>query len=189
LGNSIPNIEVVETLTGCNNSTQYLAELRYTSTLSGQPESIKLEIGLREPILDRVGHPFPAATLLLDPLRRCPAVEPIQVQALSCREAYAEKFRAALTRREPAIRDYYDIDYGHRKSLFNVDDPVLVDFVRSKIKTIDGGIVKCNDDLLEILRRQIVPHLIPVLRESDLSDFDIDRAWRLVQHVAAGIES
>jgi len=183
LGKFIPIIEVVETLTGYNNSTQYIAELRYTSALSGQPESIKLEIGLREPILDSVAHSFATATLLLDPLRRRPAVEPIQVKALSCREAYAEKFRAALTRREPAIRDYYDIDYGHRKSLFKVDDPVLLGFVQSKLKIADE-IAKLNDDFLETLRRQIAPHLVPVLREQDLSDFDLDRAWRLVQHVA-----
>jgi len=189
LDNSIPAIEVVATLTGHNDSTQYIAELGYTSAASGQSESIKLEIGLREPILDRVGHQFPAATLLLDPLRRRPVVEPILVQALSCREAYAEKFRAALTRQEPAIRDYYDIDYGNRQSLFDVDDPVFLDLVRSKLKIADDRIVKCNDNCLEILHRQIVPHLSPVLRESDLIDFDLDLAWQLVQHVANKIES
>ena len=187
LGKFIPTIEVVETLTGYNNSTQYIAKLCYTSALSGQPESIKLEIGLREPILDRVDHSFSAATLLLDPLRRRPAVEPIQVKALSCREAYAEKFRAALTRREPVIRDYYDIDYGHRKSLFKVDDLVFLGFVQSKLKIADE-IAKINDDFLETLRRQIAPHLVPVLRESDLSDFDLDRAWQIVRHVAAATE-
>jgi len=187
LGKFIPIIEVVETLTGYNNSTQYIAKLCYTSALSGQPESIKLEIGLREPILDRVDHSFSATTLLIDPLRRRPAVEPIQVKALSCREAYAEKFRAALTRREPVIRDYYDIDYGHRKSLFKADDLVFLGFVQSKLKIADE-IAKLNDDFLETLRRQIVPHLVPVLRESDLSDFDLDRAWQIVRHVAATAE-
>ena len=187
LGSLIPSIEVVETLTGYNNSTQYIAKLRYPSALSGQSENIKLEIGLREPILDSADHPFAAATLLLDPLRRRPAVEPIQVQALSCREAYAEKFRAALTRREPAIRDYYDIDYGHRRSLFKVDDLVFLDIVRDKLKIADG-VVKCNDDSLETLHRQIASHLIPVLQESDLSDFDLDRAWDIVRHVAVIID-
>ena len=189
LGDSLPAIEVVDPLTGHNDSTQYTAELHYTSALSEQPESIKLEMGLREPILDHVVHLFPAATLLLDPLRRRPAVEPIQVQALSCREAYAEKFRAALTRREPAIRDYYDIDYGHRQSLFNVDDPVFLDFVRGKLKIVDDEIVRGNDDCLETLRRQIVPHLAPVLRESDLAAFDLDCVWQLVRHVAERTES
>jgi hypothetical protein len=31
---------------------------------------------------------------------------------LSCHETYAEKLRAALTCREPAIRDFYGIDHG-----------------------------------------------------------------------------
>lgn len=59
LKNLVPALEVVGTLMGHNNSTQYVAELRYGSVLSSQPETIKLEIGLRESILDHVEHPFP----------------------------------------------------------------------------------------------------------------------------------
>ncbi len=186
LGNIIPGIEIVGSLTGHNNSMQYVADLHYTSVLSGQPESIKLEIGLREPVLDHVVHPFSAATLLLDPLRRQPAVEPISVRALSCREAYAEKFRAALTRRAPAIRDFYDIDYGNREALFEVDDPTFLALVRSKLSIAEGS-MKHDSGSLETLRRQITPHLAPVLRESDLAAFDLDRAWRFVHHVAVAV--
>ena len=52
--------------------------------------------------------------MLTDPLHSRPVLEPIFVSVLSFRETYAEKFRAAITRRDPAIRDYYDIDYAVR---------------------------------------------------------------------------
>ena len=54
------------------------------------------------------------ATLSIDPFRQAAAVAPVEVPVLSCRETYAEKLRAASTRREPAIRDFYDIDHGVR---------------------------------------------------------------------------
>ena len=52
---------------------------------------------------------------------------------LSCRETYCEKLRAALTRREPAIRDFYDIDHGVRSGRLNTDDRRVIDLVRSKL--------------------------------------------------------
>ena len=81
--------------------------------MTGQDESIKVEFSIREPILEPVEH-LPARTLLVDPFRQTAAVAPVEVPVLSCRETYAEKLRAALTRREPAIRDFYDIDHGVR---------------------------------------------------------------------------
>ena len=42
-------------------------------------------------------------------------VAPISVRSIDKIEALAEKFRAALSRREPAIRDFFDIDYAVRK--------------------------------------------------------------------------
>jgi hypothetical protein len=81
--------------------------------VTGRAEFLKVEVGLREPALDPVEHK-PAHTMLTDPLHSRPVLEPIFVSVLSFRETYAEKFRAAITRRDPAIRDYYDIDYAVR---------------------------------------------------------------------------
>ena len=103
--------KVVEALRGFNNSTQYIGSLCYRSLVTGQDESIKVEFSIREPILEPVEH-LPARTLLVDPFRQTAVVAPVEVPVLSCRESYAEKLRAALTRREPAIRDFYDIDHG-----------------------------------------------------------------------------
>jgi predicted nucleotidyltransferase component of viral defense system len=103
--------KIIEALRGFNNSTQYIGSLCYRSLATGQDESIKVEFSIREPILEPVEH-LPARTLLVDPFRQTAVVAPMKVPALSCHETYAEKLRAALTRREPAIRDFYDIDHG-----------------------------------------------------------------------------
>ena len=90
----------------------------------------------------RVQHPgtdpgtrgaLPARTLLIDPFRQAAAVAPLEVPVLSYRETYAEKLRAALTRREPAIRDFYDIDHGVRSGRLKTDDRRLIDLVRRKL--------------------------------------------------------
>src|SRR4030042_642789 len=54
----------------------------------------------------------PLKKLLNDPFSRKPAVQEFSILCMSQREAYAEKIRAALTRKELAIRDFYDIDYA-----------------------------------------------------------------------------
>lgn len=38
-------------------------------------------------------------------------MKPVMLPCISKIEAFAEKFRAAMTRREVAIRDFYDIDH------------------------------------------------------------------------------
>lgn len=55
------------------------------------------------------------------------AVEPVEVAVLSRREAYSEKLRAALTRREPAIRDYHDLDHAVRTKWVATTDRKLIE--------------------------------------------------------------
>lgn len=180
---------VLQELTGHNNSTQYIAEIRYTSLLTGQRETIKIEISLREPVLDRTQPMFPAYALLLNPLRRKMAVAPISVMALSCRETYAEKFRAALTRREPAIRDFYDIDFGHREHLFEISDARFLRLVVKKLAIVNNEIVALTSSRKQKLQQQVKQHLVPVLRQRDLKLFDLDNAFKLVSHIAENIAS
>lgn len=182
-----PAFDIAKELTGHNNSTQYVAEVQYVSAITGQSESIKIEIGTRDPLLDRGPSMFPAWTLLLDPLRKKQAVLPISVLALSCREAYAEKFRAALTRREPAIRDFFDIDYGVREGLFKESDSRLLEFIVKKLSIPGNERIVFGPDSEAILRKQVETNLAPVLRQRDLDDFDLDRAFGIVRRVGERI--
>ena len=107
----LPYLRLSKPMHGSNACKQYIGEVSYNSLVTGQEERIKVEVGLREPVLEPVEQRS-ARTLLTDPFRNAPAVGLIPIHALSFLETYAEKIRAALTRREPAIRDFFDIDHA-----------------------------------------------------------------------------
>ncbi len=54
-------------LTGANRSTQYNGAYAYTSRITGEQETIKIEIALREPVVEAV-ESRGAETILMDPL-------------------------------------------------------------------------------------------------------------------------
>ena len=111
----LPAFRMIQPLTGANNSTQYIAVVGYMSLVSGQSETIKIEVGLREPLLTAAQTEL-ANAILLNPVSDRTLLNPISLRCISKMEAFAEKFRAALTRRDVAIRDFYDIDYAIAKA-------------------------------------------------------------------------
>jgi predicted nucleotidyltransferase component of viral defense system len=179
----LPCFGVVEGLRGFNNSTQYVGGLQYRSLATEQDESIKVEFSIREPILERVER-LPAKSLLIDPFRHTAAVAPLEVAILSCRETYAEKLRAALTRREPAIRDFYDIDHGIRSGRLNPADRRLLKLVKQKLAVPGNDAADLSDQKRAALKRQVQAQLRPVLRETDFTVFDLDRAFSVVAKIA-----
>lgn len=142
-----------------------------------------MEVGLREPVLESVEYK-PAHTMLTDPLRMRPILEPISVSVLSFHQTYAEKFRAAMTRREPAIRDYYDIDYAVRSGKLNPSGAKLLELLRYKLAVPVNEVVDVSTERFSILRRQLESQLKPVLRTSDFASFDLDRAFKIVASLA-----
>ena len=126
------DFRLVEPLTGANDSTQYNATIGYSSLLNRQKETLKIEVGLREPLLTSTSFST-ARTILLSPLSGKPAVPDIRVCTISYIEAMSEKFRAALSRREVAIRDFYDIDYAVNRSGFDPFDSKLMSLIRQKL--------------------------------------------------------
>jgi predicted nucleotidyltransferase component of viral defense system len=139
-----------QNLTGRNNSTQYIAQVQYRSCIKPASATIKLEIGLREELLTIPKRGL-VKTLLFNPFSRKPVVPEFSVMCLSLDEAYAEKIRAALTRTELAIRDFYDIDYAVRKMGIDLSEERLLDLVRKKLA------VPGNDPVdLELSRKQML---------------------------------
>ena len=97
----------------------------------------------------------------------------------------AEKFRAALSRREAAIRDFFDIDYAIRRLGLRPRDAAFVRLIRSKLDVPGNDPVDVSGDRLKALRLQLEPRLKPVLRAKDFAEFDLDRAFEIVAAVAA----
>ncbi len=174
---------ILDSLTGANNSTQYNAVVGYGSSLGGREETIKIEVGLREPlILASVNGQ--TKTILLDPVSGETLIPTKHIRCISKTEAFAEKFRAALSRREPAVRDFFDLDYAVRTLGVKSDDDELLGLVQSKLRVPGNDPVDVSFSRLSALRQQVEPQLRTVLRAEDFGAFDLDRAFGIVTDMA-----
>ena len=180
----LPGFRLIDPLKGANNSTQYIAVVGYPSVIRQQEETIKIEVGLREPLLTPVVK-GPVRTIMLDPVSGKPLVHPFPVRCISKREALAEKFRAALSRHEAAIRDFFDIDYAVRRLGLRPRGAAFIRLIRHKLDMPGNDPVDVSGERLKALRQQLESRLKPVLRAKDFSEFDLDRAFRTVADVAA----
>ena len=188
LKRAIPAFQVIDALKGANRSTQYLAGVAYSSLLSEQKETIKIEISLREPLITPAVN-GEAQTLLRNPITNKPLVSPISLPCIAKTEALAEKFRAALSRREPAVRDFYDIDHAVRKDGLQPESTAFVEQVRQKLAVPGNDPVDVSRERLAALRQQVEPQLRSVLREEDFSEFDLYRAFDIGVTMAKAVES
>jgi len=184
LPKQIPFFRLVEPLAGANNSTQYNAVIGYASLVGRQEETIKIEVALREPLLLDPLNDL-AQTILLDPVSRKPLLKPLEVRCIAKMEAFAEKFRAALSRREVAVRDFFDLDYAVRRLGLQSENPELIDLVRRKLSVPGNEPVDVSANRLAALRQQVGPQLQPVLRAEDFAEFDLERAFQIVTTMAA----
>lgn len=152
--------KVAQGLTGSNESKQYNAAVVYTSLVTGQSETIRIEIGLREPNLTDA-HLGSSKTVVLNPINSQPLVEVYPVLSLSYPEAMAEKLRAALSRREVAIRDFFDIDHAVRGKKLNKKDPALLKLLRQKLEVPGTAPVDVSTERVNLLQRQLEAQLRP----------------------------
>jgi len=182
----LPGFRLIDPLKGANNSTQYIAVVGYPSLIRQQEETVKIEVGLREPLLTPMVK-GPVRTIMLDPVSGKPLVHPFPVRCISKREALAEKFRAALSRREAAIRDFFDIDYAVRRLGLRPRAAAFIRLIRHKLDVPGNDPIDVSGERLKALREQLESQLKPVLRAKDFSEFDLDRAFRTVADVAAMI--
>jgi predicted nucleotidyltransferase component of viral defense system len=185
---TLPVFSVREKLKGANRSTQYVGSFAYESPTGGDEETIKLEVGLREPLVNPVLR-RPARSVMLNPVTGKSMVPPVAAVSIDLSEAYAEKFRAALTRRDVAIRDYYDIWYGVTRLGIDSQDAELVDLVRTKIAVRDNPPVDVGDERLRQLRGQLDTQLRPVLRPADFDEFEVEHAIKMVVGMARAVEA
>lgn len=186
IGAALPGLHIVTALTGANDSRQYTAVIGYTSLVILQEEKVKIEVGLREPLLT-TSIRGEAQTLLLDPVSGSPFIAPLPAACLSRQEAMAEKLRAALSRREVAIRDFYDVDHAVRRLGLHLQDPDLIALVRTKLAVPGNEPVDVSATRLTALQPELDSQLKPVLRDRDFEKFDLERAFVMVTELAAAV--
>jgi predicted nucleotidyltransferase component of viral defense system len=178
----LPFFSEKEALTVHNKYKHIKGHFGYRSLVTGGHESIQVEFSLREEVL-LPSEELSAETMLIDPFTNAAALAPITVCALSLREAYAEKARAALTRPEPAIRDFFDIDSAVRKKLLQHNATDFICLVSQKLAFTEDP-VDISTERIESLDRQIETQLKPVLRTLDYEEFALERAITVLLEIS-----
>jgi predicted nucleotidyltransferase component of viral defense system len=161
---------------GFNTSTQYLFKVKYPSVLTAKEDTIKIEISLRHAPIDK-----PVNTVVKhfyqDPFTGEDLFPSGKVWSLSWMEAVAEKLKAAISRKDVAIRDYYDLWYISESGFDFHDKNFIKLFKRKVVDESYVGNYKENfglsADKLSFLRKQIDNLLKPVIRSGE--EFDLDR--------------
>ena len=182
----IPGIVISEAFKGHNESRQYIGQLEYRSSVIDKQERIKIEIGIREPLL-KTPVSNPAHTITVNPFNGQPLLPVFTIRAMAVKEAYAEKVRAALTRKEPAIRDFFDLSYAVREMELDFSDPDFLGMVKAKLRVPGNFPVNVSADRKHELDRQLEGQLKPVLRSADFIRFSLDKAFDLVRGIAETI--
>ena len=109
----------------------------------------------------------------------------LSVSVLSTRETYAEKVRAALTRRDPAIRDFFDIDSAIMRAILRPTEEDVLGLISRKLAVIDDAPIDLSPAKIAILQGQIETQLKPVLRAADYEQFELSRAVRVLKEVVS----
>ncbi|MGD9179983.1 MAG: nucleotidyl transferase AbiEii/AbiGii toxin family protein [Desulfobacterales bacterium] len=182
----VPGMTISEAFRGHNESRQYIGYLEYPSVIMEKMEIIQVEVGLRESLL-RPPEPSIASTIVLNPFSGQPVLPAFTVNAMALIETYAEKVRAALTRRGPAIRDFFDLFYAGRAIGLNFLNPEFLNIVKIKIEVPGNDPIDVSYERRQELDRQLEGQLKPVLRPWDFDNFKLDEAFELVLKIAEAL--
>jgi predicted nucleotidyltransferase component of viral defense system len=182
----VPGVAILEEFEGHNESRQYIGYLEYRSAVIEKLENIRVEIGLREPLL-RLSESRTARTIVVNPFSGLALLSTFTVRAMALREAYAEKFRAAMTREKPAIRDFFDLFHAIREGGLDSHDPDFLSMVKVKLEVPGNASVDVSAARKYELDRQLEGQLKPVLRPADFSGFNLEEAFELVCSVAVAL--
>jgi len=163
---------------GFNNSTQYVFNIFYPSFISGKHENLKLEISLRQtpvekPVYNTITHFYK------DPFTGENLIPENKILSLTLNEAVAEKLKAAITRKDAAIRDYYDL-WFISEARFDFKNK---HFLRVFKKKLEKEKYRANyshnfgldQRSIELLHKKVSTELIPVIRIGET--FDLNKVF------------
>ena len=164
---------------GFNNSTQYVFKVKYPSVLMVKDDVIKIEISLRQPPIDKPVH-TEIKHFYQDPFTGEDLFPSGKIWSLSWYEAVAEKLKAAISRKDVAIRDYYDLwhiaEFGfdfYGKKFINLFKRKVTDEGYTGDYKKDFGL---SADKLSFLRKQVDDFLMPVIRSGE--EFNLDKVLK-----------
>ena len=140
--------------------------ITYPSIYGKKDETIKVELTYTDKQhLEPIHKPI--QSLFIDPLTKENIFSDKTTQCLNIQEMVAEKCRACLTRRYPAIRDFFDLRYLQSQW---IDILANKEIIRAKCDEVSDRKRTLHDKYDE-LEKQIQTHLIPVA--NDLYEFNL----------------
>ena len=174
---------------GFNNSTQYIFNISYPSFISGKSERIKIEVALRQFPLDKPVHNI-IKHFYQNPFTGEDLIPSNKILSLSLNEAVAEKLKAAITRRDLAIRDYYDL-WHIAKIKFDFHNKKFLSIFKKKLegegyKDDYRNNFGLDDNGIKLLHRNVETDLIPVIRLRE--DFDLKKVFVLFNKILRDIK-
>ncbi len=163
---------------GANNSTQYVFNISYQSFITGKDENIKLEISLRQTPIENPVHNV-ITHFYKDPFTGKDLIPKNKILTLTYNEAVAEKLKAAITRKEVVIRDYYDL-WFILEAKFDFKDKHFLSIFKKKLEEEKYRVNYSNNfgldqKNIELLHKQIETELMPVIRVGE--SFDLDKVF------------
>lgn len=178
-----PAISVSDELSGHNDCRQYNAVLQYESVVSGEYESVKVQVAIREPIIESTVS-CSGDTLLRQPTPEEGSATDVALRVMSLHETYAEKIRAALTRDPPAIRDVFDIAEALKAERLDFTGERFLGLVRQKLTVAGNAAPDADRTRRTVLEAQLETDLKPVLRSRDYAEFDFEHAFAELERIA-----
>lgn len=147
----------------------------YISIINNSLQTIKLDISLKwelflSPVDGKIQSHY------TDKILEKPIFWEHTISCIDLREWLAEKIRAALTRKIPAIRDFFDIWYVRQYSDFDFQDWVFLDLIQKKLYEVNYKYT--IDESYELLEKQVVTDLIPVIHEHH--DFSLKDTYNFI---------
>jgi len=161
---------------------QMAMQLSYSSAISREPGTVKLEITHREPlILTPVSKK--TRTLVVHPILHDPLMKPFALTCMQLTEVVAEKVRACVTRPLPAIRDYYDLSILQQRMGPYLDSPAFTDHLQQKLSGTRWQPIP--DSWMTVLKKQVTTELIPTLAMDP--EFDLASTVQLVRKLLSAL--
>ena len=171
---------------GFDNSRQYVFKAKYPSVLTAKDDIIKIEISLRQPPIDKpinteIKHFYQ------DPFTGEDLFPRGKILSLSWNEAVAEKLKAAISRKDVAIRDYYDL-WQIAETKFSFHNKRFIELFQKKLngEGYQGNFRRnfgLTQDKVALLHRRVETDLMPVIRADE--QFDLDKVFERFDQVLA----
>ncbi len=139
--------------------------------MKGHQKSAKSKLVL-EPVQWKI------KAIFFDKIHEKDVFEKHYINCIDIKEAVAEKIRAWLTRKTPAIRDFFDIRYIKHNSDFDFQDPELKKLIIKKLEDVNFEYTLDKDNNYDLLERQIETDLKPVLK--DKFDFNLPEIYKFI---------